>query len=48
MRYMPGRRATALARREILLGDALALSGYCALFGAVIAAAMAIRSLLAP
>jgi hypothetical protein len=48
MKYLPIRRATALTRTETLRGDALALLGYCFLFGAVIAAAMAIRSLLAP
>jgi hypothetical protein len=47
MKYTPIRRAIALARSETFLGDALALLGYCALFGAVIATAMPIRSSLA-
>ena len=48
MKNLPTRRATALTRGEALRGDALALLGYCFLFGAVIAAMLAMHGVPAP
>jgi hypothetical protein len=42
------KKAIALTRSETLRGDAFALLGYCFLFGAVIAAVLAIHALAAP
>ena len=48
MKNLQVRRAKALTRGEALRGDALALLGYCFLFGAVIAAVLAMHGIPAP
>ena len=48
MKNLQARGATALTRSEALRGDALALLGYCFLFGAVIAAVLAMHGVPAP
>jgi hypothetical protein len=48
MRDMRTRGAIAMSRSETFRGDAFALLGYCFLFGAVIAAVLALHGLAAP
>jgi hypothetical protein len=48
MKEIRARRATAAVQSEALWGDALAALGYSFLFGAVIAAVLALHGLAAP
>jgi hypothetical protein len=48
MRDMRTRGAIAMSWSETFRGDAFALLGYCFLFGAVIAAVLALHGLAAP